>query len=67
MAGEPAEWLRQVRRGEIPFPAWWERTLALDAELPAMENDRTLPPSCDARRIESWNIDAPLHHWANHM
>ena len=33
MQGEPAEWLRAVRRGEVPFDAWWNRALALDAEL----------------------------------
>src|SRR5439155_6508933 len=37
--GEPAEWLRAVRRGEVPFDAWWHRCLALDATLEQMASD----------------------------
>lgn len=43
VAGEPAEWLRAVRRGEVPFEEWHRRCLALDAELERMEADEALP------------------------
>ena len=34
--GEPADWLRSVRYGNVSFDEWWERSLALDAELEAI-------------------------------
>jgi hypothetical protein len=51
--GEPAEWLRAVRRGEVPFAEWWERSLVLDAKLEAMAVDESLPAGADRERIEA--------------
>ena len=31
--GEPATWLRSVRRGDVSFDEWWDRCLDLDAQL----------------------------------
>lgn len=31
--GEPADWLRAVRYGNVPFEEWRQRALALDGEL----------------------------------
>jgi hypothetical protein len=64
MRGEPAEWLLRVRRGEVPFEEWWERTLELDATLEELESDATLPDACDVQRIERWTIDAHLAFWS---
>jgi uncharacterized protein len=63
MQGEPAEWLLRVRRGAVPFAEWWDRTLELDAQLEDLESDNTLPATCDARRIETFTIDAHLQFW----
>jgi predicted nucleotidyltransferase len=61
--GEPADWLRAVRKGEVPFERWWERTLMLDAELEAMMDDDDLPVEPDYAAIEEWAIAAHLRHW----
>jgi hypothetical protein len=54
--GQPADWLRLVRRGQVPFDEWWERSLQLDAELEALANDKGLPPAPDRERIEAWLV-----------
>ena len=61
--GEPAEWLRAVRRGDVPFEGWWRRCLSLDAELETMESDERVPAAPDADRIARWSIDAHLAGW----
>jgi hypothetical protein len=63
MQGEPADWLLRVRRGEVAFTEWWDRTLELDAQLESLETDDTLPSTCDVQRIETWTIDAHLQFW----
>lgn len=61
--GEPAEWLRAVRRGEVAFDDWWERSLALDARLAIIEEDPDVRPDADRRRIDAWSIDAHQRTW----
>ncbi len=61
--GEPAEWLRAVRRGEVPFAEWWDRCLQLDAQLEQMAADEELPSAPDRVRIESWTIRTHLETW----
>lgn len=61
--GEPAEWLRAVRRGEVGFDEWWERCLALDAELARLQEDGSLPAGPDRERIERWAVATHLAHW----
>jgi hypothetical protein len=62
--GEPAEWLRAVRRGEVPFDEWWHRTLDLDAQLERAESDGSLPDGPDGARIEAWSIATHQAVWA---
>jgi hypothetical protein len=62
--GEPAEWLRAVRRGEVAFGEWWDRCLALDATLEAMAGDESLPPGPDPALIEAWTVRAHLDWWS---
>jgi hypothetical protein len=52
--GEPADWLRAVRHGDVSFDDWWNRSLELDATLESMESDDTLPPRADGARIDAW-------------
>jgi len=62
--GEPAEWLRAVRRGEVPFDEWWARALALDAQLEAMLDDERLLSGPDRPRIEAFSIHVHQRFWA---
>jgi uncharacterized protein len=64
IGGEPAEWLRAVRRGDVSFPVWWERVLELDAELARRESDESVPPGPDRDRIEAWSIATQLRAWS---
>ncbi|CAN5652838.1 hypothetical protein BH24ACT4_BH24ACT4_07090 [soil metagenome] len=58
--GEPAEWLRAVRRGDIGFDDWWPTVLRLDADLAALEHDDRHPHGPDRDRIDRWAIKT--HH-----
>lgn len=62
--GEPADWLRAVRRGQIPFEDWWDRSLRLDAQLQALADDDTIPDGPDRAKIQQWSVDTHLKHWA---
>src|SRR5215472_15227763 len=62
--GEPADWLRAVRRGQVPFGEWWDRCLHLDAELAALAADDSIPAGPDRARIQRWSVDTHLRHWA---
>lgn len=62
--GEPAEWLRAVRRGDVPFADWWDRCLALDAELERMEADDAYAAGPERDRIVSWSTDIHLAAWS---
>jgi hypothetical protein len=61
--GEPAEWLRAVRRGELPFDQWWERCQHLDATLEGLQHDESLPAEADRNRITDWSTRAHLELW----
>jgi hypothetical protein len=61
--GEPADWLRAVRRGEVPFADWWDRCLRLDAQLVALGADESIPAGPDRARIERWAVDTHLRRW----
>lgn len=63
--GEPADWLRSVRYGRVEFSEWWERSLALDAELAALADDASIPPGPEQRRIEEWSVDAHQRAWSD--
>jgi hypothetical protein len=65
IGGEAADWLRAVRRGEVPFEEWWERALDLDSKLEAMADDDTLPSGPDRERIETWLVGVHLRSWSS--
>jgi len=62
--GEPAEWLRAVRRGEVPFDEWWTRVLDLDVQLERLLNDDRLRAGPDKDRIERWSVTTHLDLWS---
>jgi predicted nucleotidyltransferase len=61
--GEPADWLRAVRRGDVTFDEWWQRSLDLDAQLERLEGDASHPVEADRPRIERWVVAAHLAAW----
>jgi uncharacterized protein len=62
--GEPADWLRAVRRGEVAFDEWWARALDLDRQLTAIEHDDRYRAGPDVACIERWSVDAYRAVWA---
>jgi hypothetical protein len=63
MQGEPADWLRAVRRGEVPFDSWWRRALQLDTDLEALLGDESIPAEPSRAAIQQWSIATHLRHW----
>jgi len=63
MEDAPAQWLRAVRRGEVPFDDWWRRVLQLDAGLEALYDDETIPEGPDLAAIEAWSVAVHLSRW----
>ena len=63
MQGEPAEWLLAVRRGEVRFDEWWNRSLELDAELEALSDDESIPAGPNRAAIEAWSVQTHLRCW----
>ena len=61
--GEPADWLRAVRHGEVGFEDWWDRCLGLDARLAELEVDEAYPAGADRQRIEQWSVATHLRRW----
>jgi hypothetical protein len=62
--GEPAEWLRAVRRGSIPYDQWLARVRELDLQLEVLESDESLPAGPDRDWIDQWTISAHMRAWA---
>lgn len=63
--GEPADWLRSVRRGDVDFDDWWNRSLELDAQLESLETDDGFRSEPDRARIDAWSIAAHQRTWAD--
>jgi hypothetical protein len=63
--GEPADWLRAVRRGQVTFEDWWNRSMLLDAQLQALADDVTIPAGPDRARIQQWSVETHLKNWAS--
>jgi hypothetical protein len=61
--GEPADWLRAVRHGEVPFDEWWARSLDLDAQLEAAQSAGSVPDGPDRERITAWMVDVHRRIW----
>lgn len=63
MAGEPGEWLRSVRRGEVGADEWAARCASLDTELARLGGDKRLPAGPDRERIVAWSAEAHRQAW----
>lgn len=62
--GEPADWLRSVRRGDVSFEEWWSRALELDAALEEIEGDESIPPGPNLEFIQAWSVNTHLSFWS---
>lgn len=63
IVGEPADWLRAVRRGEVTFDDWWNRCLDLDGQLERLLEDDAIPEGPQRQRIEAWSIATHRQAW----
>ena len=61
--GEPGEWLRAVRYGDVPFSEWWERVLHLDGLLGEHMSIESIAEGPDVERIVAWSEEAHRRHW----
>lgn len=60
---EPGEWLRSLRRGEVPYEEWLDRVNGLDNILELMEKDTGYPLGPQTNIIEKWSIKAHRDFW----
>ena len=63
MLNADGDWLRAVRRGEIPFDEWKSRTTDLDRELESLVGNDGLPAVADRVRIEHWSVATHRSIW----
>ena len=63
VGGEAGEWLRAVRRGEVPYAEWLTRVGELDAELAELTEDDCYRAGPDRPRIEAFAVDAHRRAW----
>ena len=61
--GDVAEWLRAVRRGDVPFHEWWKQVLDLDRQLEQATTRTDIPDSADRERIEAFSISTHRTIW----
>ena len=63
IAGEPGDWLRAVRAGQVPLTEWEDRTRELDARLAALADDKTIPPTADRDALVQWSSEVHRAAW----
>lgn len=63
MTSEAGDWLRAVRRGEVPFQDWFDRVIALDRLLGEAFDWVTIPEKPQTKDIEDWCVDMHLGSW----
>lgn len=63
IAGREGDWLRAVRRCDVPFDEWWSTVLDLDTRLAHLANYDRIPAGPDLTRIETILADTHLAHW----
>jgi hypothetical protein len=63
VGGAPGDWLRAVRRGEVPYDVWLARVGELDAALATLTDDDRYPPGPDRHRIQAFSVAAHRQAW----
>lgn len=61
--GEPGEWLRAVRRGEISYDEWLACVEMLDKKLERMEDNTSYSERANVDLINKWSIKAHKQSW----
>lgn len=61
--GEPGDFLRKVRRGEVPIDEWRQRVQVLDDSMANRLNDESIPAHSNRKMIETFSIYAHQQHW----
>ena len=56
--GWQGDWLRALRKGEVPFEEWWHVVLDLDSRLEEMQKMILVPEGPDIERISEWSFMA---------
>lgn len=59
-----ADWLRELRLGNISFDEWWQTVLDLDAELETMQYNKSIPANPNKVVIEQFSVDVHQRIWA---
>lgn len=57
------DWLREVRKGNVPLGVIISRIDALDEELQWLAKDESIPAEADHQAIIEWATGAHLSHW----
>ena len=60
MTGSAGDWLRAVRRGEVPFGDWFEKVLHLDDVTGRMLSWEDIPEGPNLAAIEGWFFNTML-------
>jgi hypothetical protein len=63
IGGEQGDWLRAVRRGEVPAKEWWDQVLDLDNRLKMMLDDEGIPRCAQVGKIETWSARVHQLMW----
>lgn len=63
IAGEPGEWLRAVRRGEIEYKDWLSNVERLDLIMEKMESNLNYYGGPSTVTIERWAVSAHRRYW----
>lgn len=63
ISGGAGEWLRSVRRGEIPYEEWLAVVGELDKELDSMKKETRFPKGPNTEVVDQWVIDAHRATW----
>lgn len=61
--GEPGDWLRAVRNGNVSYDDWFSRVNDLDTELGFLENDSRFREGPNLDVINTWAIKAHRTCW----
>ena len=61
--GEAGDWLRSVRRGDVPYGEWLACVEDLDRQLAVLEEDDRYRPGPDRPRIEAFSVRAHRRAW----
>jgi hypothetical protein len=61
--GEPGQWLRAVRRGEIPYEEWELLVATLDKTLENLQSNDRYPEKANKEKIMKWSVTAHREYW----